>query len=86
MSLNWSVAEIKDHEKVTTHPKDPKRWNPVTEALVWHSMFCGFNRITEQNWQDVFKRISKYEKVFGACRRRTRTPPRWTRARSPRRT
>lgn len=74
MSLNWSVFDIENHEIVTAHPGDDKKWNPVTEALVWLSMGCGFNKITEENLRDVQNRVSIYQQVFGPYLGYLKTP------------
>jgi hypothetical protein len=35
------------------------------ETLIWASMICGYNSITEKNWKDVYLRVHAYEKVAG---------------------
>lgn len=85
MSLNFNVAKIKNHRFLTTHPDDHKklnkdgsfkkgvstlRWAPITDSLVWLSLGCGFNEITEANWKQVFTRISIHEATFGTMKRR----------------
>lgn len=74
MSLNFDLSNINNYQVVTTHPDDlgeedhVKRLNPVTDALIWHSMICGFTEITEKNWQEVFHRIYLRERACGALR------------------
>ena len=67
MSLNWQVNQIENNEIVTTRPKaspdEKDRWHPVTEALVWYSLICGFNQITEKNFDDVWGRIRCFEMI-----------------------
>jgi len=76
MSLDFSLVAIKDRvseeewERITTHPDDwgkeeGQRWHPVADALVWLSMLLGFNRITEENYEKIAKRIAAYEDAFG---------------------
>jgi hypothetical protein len=74
MSLNWEVKHIKDHEIVTTDPRDKKKWHPVTESLVWTAMACGFNKITEENYEEICKRVSAYQRLYGACLSRNDGP------------
>lgn len=69
MALTWNVADIVNHEDVTTaprlRPEDADKWHPVTEALIWHSMICGFNKITRANWEEVYARVRMWEHVAG---------------------
>lgn len=64
MSLNWDVTRIANHEVVTTDPNDPKKWHPVTEALVWMSMFIDMSGITAANVVEFCERTAIYEKHF----------------------
>jgi len=66
MSLNFSFANVHDREAVMTSPADPERWHPVADALVWLSMICGYNTITEKNWESVADRIMAYQQGVGA--------------------
>ena len=70
MSLNFSFKDCTPPEgmtldEFTTSPFDKDNFHPVADALVWLSMFCGFNRITKANVDDVISRIALYEKLFG---------------------
>ena len=69
MALTWDVRDIVNHHDVTTEPKirddDSDRWHSVTEALVWYSMICGFNKITADNIDEVFERICMWEVAHG---------------------
>lgn len=87
MPLTWDVSTIKNQDFLTTHPADRAkraadpsakvRWNPITETLVWHSMICGFGRIAESNWQEVYQRIHFYEQAVGALVAHHETGPRY---------
>lgn len=66
MSLNFSFANVRDHEAVTTNPSDPERWHPVADALVWLSLICGYSSITEKNCDKVASRIMAYQQGVGA--------------------
>lgn len=76
MALTWSVKDVKDHEEVTTiiatqdwpmdgTKKGDRLWNPVTTALIWHSLNTGIGRITEANAAEVYARIAFVEKLYG---------------------
>lgn len=63
MSLNFNFGDVKDHERVTTDPTDPKNWHPVAEAIAFYSMICGYNAITEKNYTKVAARLLSYQHV-----------------------
>jgi hypothetical protein len=66
MSLDWSVAKVKDFETVCKVGEgEDRRWNPVTEGLVWLLMAIGQRAITEKNKDKVWDRIQKWEKIHG---------------------
>lgn len=71
MALTWSVASVKNYETLTTSPatrgkpQKEQQWHPVTNQLIWYSMSCGFNEITEKNWEKVAERISIMEHIAG---------------------
>jgi len=80
MALTWSVKDVKDYETVTTviatqdwpsdgTKKGDKLWNPVTTALIWHSLNTGIGRITEDNAAEVWARIALVEDLYGASLR-----------------
>lgn len=66
MPLNFDFRRVRDYEAVTTDPADPTRWNPVADALVWMSMICGYNEITEKNAEKVIERVMQYQLLTGA--------------------
>jgi hypothetical protein len=75
MSLDFNLIPIRERigeeafEKLTTNPEDlgkkEQRWHPVTDSLIWLSMLCGFNEITEKNADMIAKRIAAYQNAFG---------------------
>ena len=70
MSLDFSWSQIKDGDKVTTHPEDldkpsGQRYHPVFEKLVWSMMVIGVTKITGQNLAMVQERIAMYQKALG---------------------
>lgn len=66
MPLTWNTSKIVNHTEVDTDPYDEKSWHPVCTGLVWLSMYCGFNEITEKNWEEVAQRIAIWQKFSGA--------------------
>lgn len=66
MSLDWSVANVKDHATVTTSPFDEHKWHPVTEAIVWACMAVELSGITEKNIDEFWFRYKAWQMVAGA--------------------
>ena len=69
MSLNWSVQDCKDWKTLTNYEgsedyKDILQWK-ITDSLIWASMPCGFNRITNKNYEEVWLKVSLYERYLG---------------------
>lgn len=67
MALTWNVTKILGHETVTTlrdTDGDPiivdgsEQWHPVTQTLVFALMGIGVREITEQNVDEVWRRIA----------------------------
>jgi len=69
MSLDFNVTEVYDHANVTTSPfqwMGKPQWHPVTNAIVWATIPCGFSQITEENIDMVWQRLSRWQRVLGA--------------------
>lgn len=54
-----------ERDALTTHPMDKDRWHPVGDSLVWLSMSCGFDEITAENLDEVWRRIDVQQRLFG---------------------
>lgn len=56
MSLNWNA-------------KDAENWNKVSdgakESLIFHTMFLGINRVTEDNYRDFYRRYIQFNRAQG---------------------
>ena len=65
MSLDFSYKNVHDYEAVSTHPMYPDDWHPIGNALVWMSMVCGYNQITEANAVKIAQRLMEYQAVIG---------------------
>lgn len=48
MSLNFSFANVVDHEELHA---DERQWS-ITEHLIWHTMAVQMRVITEKNWRE----------------------------------
>lgn len=62
MSLDWTVEEVDAREEL--HSSEIE-W-AKTNALIWLSVGCGYNEITEANADEIFERVSVWERVFGS--------------------
>ena len=66
MALSFSFEKVDNYEEVATNPHDETKWHPVADALVWLSMICGYDEITEKNFEKVAARILGFQKMNGA--------------------
>lgn len=69
MSLDFDVSAVKDFQNVTTAPHErfgKAQWHPVTEVLVWATIPCGFNAITEKNLDEVWDRVNIWQMMNGS--------------------
>lgn len=65
MSLNWSVAKVKDWETITKSPWDKEKINPVTEALIWKTMAVDLGEISERNVDEFWFRVRLLQMLDG---------------------
>jgi hypothetical protein len=71
MALEWNVTKVANYTESfpDAGTKDDPQWNATTLALVWLAIPCAWGwGITEENYREVFTRISMYETVRGAFR------------------
>lgn len=61
MALNWNIEKVKKHKEVQTD----KEW-PITDTLIWATMFVGFTSITKDNYHEFYKRLHLTELVSGS--------------------
>lgn len=61
MALNWNIEKVKNRKEVQTD----EEW-PITDILVWSTMFTGFRSITEDNYHEFYKRLHLTELVSGS--------------------
>lgn len=82
MSLNFDISNIDRVDELKTFgtfdqhgdfEPDPngKNWQlkSLLECLIWASMLTGCNKITKDNWPEVYLRTAMVETVIGAYRR-----------------
>lgn len=65
MALHFDYKNVKNWEQMSTHPNYPNEWHPIGNALVWSSMVCGYNKITEANAEKIAQRLMEYQLVSG---------------------
>lgn len=61
MSLNYKLTGIKDWETVCAHPDNPDHLNPITDALIWGTIYVDLGSITEANvpkWIDRLRQLA----------------------------
>ena len=74
MALTWDLTNIKDSDKVCwveTEEKNDKGepmydMNPITNVMIWGSMFIGMDTITEKTYKEFHKRLIEMEIVTGS--------------------
>ena len=74
MALTWDLTNIKDSKQVCWIETDEKNdkgepmydLNPITNVLIWGSMFVGMDIITEKTYKEFHKRLIEMEIVTGA--------------------
>ena len=73
MALTWDVKGIKDEDKICWIETDKKNdkgesvkeMNPITDVLIWGSIFIGMDAITEKTYKDFHKRLIELEIITG---------------------
>jgi len=73
MALTWDLTKIKDSDKVCWIETDEKNdkgepvydMNPITNVMIWGSMFIGMDIITEKTYKEFHKRLIEMEIVTG---------------------
>lgn len=79
MSLDFKFDKVADYKNVCWEadpmPGQPerKRVAVVTERLIWATMSIGMSRITEDNYEEFFKRLALYETLIVGWGGRDRT-------------
>lgn len=69
MGLTWDVSKVNSYEANYPDLVDAdgrRKWNPITESIVWLTMFCGTPTITEANHEDVAQRFTVWQRINGS--------------------
>lgn len=77
MSLNWNVENVKGYKELcwVSAPADAPHGeykkgedilNPVTHALIFHTIAIGIGEITEENAREFYVRVHCWEAMKGA--------------------
>ena len=67
MALHWKLDAIKNYKKLcwVDVGNGQGKVNPVTDILIYMTMFVGMNEITPKNHKEFFTRTWLWEKVSG---------------------
>ena len=69
MALTWDLREIKDNDNLCFINKaegdDKGEMSPITNTLIWSTMFVGFNKITNKNYKLFHQRLIELELASG---------------------
>lgn len=79
MSLTWDVENVKDYESTCFYTDDEcaegeRKLNPITNALIWHTLSIGIGQFTEKNAAKIYARIAIVEKLDGPSLRNADGP------------
>lgn len=66
MSLDWDISEVKNNDEIKA---DGSPW-VTTETLIWYTMAVDMGEITKENYDEFFKRVSIWETINGAGKRK----------------
>lgn len=61
MALNWNIEKVKNRKEIQTDDQ----W-PITDILIWATMFVGFTSITKENSHEFYKRLHMAEVLGGS--------------------
>ena len=76
MSLNWDITAIENSKElcwVDSEEKGKHELNPITDCLIWATLFIGMREITEKNLDEFVMRLIEWEKVVGGFLQDTST-------------
>lgn len=62
MALNWSIAKVEKYDELLDKENCLKSKHA---NIVLATMQVGINEITQNNWEEFYKRINFIEKVYG---------------------
>lgn len=70
MPLTYDLTKVQNFEDVcfvgpVIKGTTERKWNPVTESLIFATLEVGIGEITNDNWQEFYRRLRISEKVSG---------------------
>lgn len=68
MALHFDYSKVKtlpNGDDPKQQPRDEFKWHPVGDAIVWATLVIGVSEITAKNYQQVFERLSLYQRITG---------------------
>ena len=69
MALTWDLRAIKDNDNLCyinkAEGEDKGEMSPITNTLIWSTMFVGFSKITDKNYKQFHKRLIELELASG---------------------
>lgn len=60
MPLNWNIENCTNWKELGMR----RQW-PTTDALIWATMAIGIGEITEQNYEEFYRRLHTIEETAG---------------------
>lgn len=76
MALSWDLTQIdRAKELCWTEPDEEGQvqLNPITDCLIWATLFIGMREITKKNMDEFVMRLIEWEKVVGGFLQDTST-------------
>ena len=69
MALTWDLRAIKDNDNLCyinkAEGEDKGEMSPITNTLIWSTMFVGLSKITDKNYKQFHKRLIELELASG---------------------
>jgi len=63
MALTWDITNVDLPQEILYEKNDEgeEHLNPITWAIIWSTIFLGFNELTEKNLNDWHRRMKQLE-------------------------
>jgi|TARA_R110000824_G_scaffold156873_12_gene330134 hypothetical protein len=78
MALNWDLTAIENSKELCWVEAEEDgesivKLNPITDCLIWATLFLGMREITKKNLDEFTMRLMEWEKVVGGFLQDTST-------------
>ena len=78
MALNWDLTAIENSKELCWVEEEEDgesvvKLNPITDCLIWATLFLGMREITKKNLDEFTMRLIEWEKVVGGFLQDTST-------------